>query len=231
VLGVINPVRTIVESARRRNVPVLVDGAQAVAHLRVDVQDLDCDFYAFSGHKLYGPSGIGVVYGKASLLESMPPYQGGGDMISSVTFQETLFNDLPHKFEAGTPNIAGALGLGVAVDYFSGIGIERAAAWEQDVLRYAMAQLSTVPGLRLVGTAPRKAGVQSFVIEGIHPHDIGTIVDESGIAIRTGHHCAQPLMDRYGLPAVARLSLALYNTREEIDALLEALAKAVKVFS
>jgi cysteine desulfurase/selenocysteine lyase len=231
VLGVINPVRTIVESARRRNVPVLVDGAQAVAHLRVDVQDLDCDFYAFSGHKLYGPSGIGVLYGKASLLESMPPYQGGGDMISSVTFQETLFNDLPHKFEAGTPNIAGALGLGVAVDYFSGIGIERAAAWEQDVLRYAMAQLSTVPGLRLVGTAPRKAGVQSFVIEGIHPHDIGTIVDESGIAIRTGHHCAQPLMDRYGLPAVARLSLALYNTREEIDALLEALAKAVKVFS
>ena len=211
--------------------PVLLDGAQAVAHLPVDVQELDCDFYAFSGHKLYGPTGIGVLYGKAQLLEAMPPYQGGGDMIRSVTFEKTTWNDLPYKFEAGTPNIAGVIGLGAAIDYVRGVGLEAAGAYERELLAYATQALGAEPGLRLIGTAPEKAGVVSFVLDGIHPHDIGTILDRDGIAIRAGHHCAQPVMQRFGVPATARASLAFYNTREEIDALVRAIHKVREVFA
>ncbi|HEY3131154.1 MAG TPA: cysteine desulfurase [Acidobacteriota bacterium] len=229
-LGTLNPIRQIIDVAHRRNVPVLLDGAQAAAHVKVDVQDLECDFYAFSGHKLYGPTGVGVLYGKSALLEAMPPYQGGGDMISSVTFEQTLYNVLPFKFEAGTPNIAGGIGLGAAIDYLSGIGLQQAAAYENDLLAYATRAIAGIPGVRLIGTAREKATVLSFVIEGIHPHDIGTILDQDGIAIRTGHHCAQPVMDRFGVPATARASLAFYNTREEIDALVEGIHKVIEIF-
>ncbi len=229
-LGTINPVREIIRLAHARGVPVLLDGAQAVAHLKVDVQELDCDFYAFSGHKLYGPTGIGVLYGKAEWLEEMPPYQGGGDMISSVTFEKTTYNRLPYKFEAGTPHIAGAIGLGAAIEYVTTLGLERIAAHERDLLAYATEAISGIPGLRLIGTAREKASILSFTLEGIHPHDLGTILDHEGIAIRAGHHCAQPVMERFGVPATARASFALYNTREEVDALVLALQKAREVF-
>ena len=230
-LGTINPVQQMIATAHRRGVPVLVDGAQAVHHMTVDVQALDADFYVFTGHKLYGPTGIGVLYGKERLLEEMPPYQGGGDMISSVTFEKTTYNALPYKFEAGTPNIAGAVGLAAAVDYVTAIGMDRITAHEGELLAYGTAALSGVPGLTLIGTASEKAGVLSFVMEGVHPHDIGTIVDQEGVAIRTGHHCTQPLMQRLGIPATARASLALYNTREEIDALVAALHKVRELFT
>jgi cysteine desulfurase / selenocysteine lyase len=229
-LGTVNPIGEIVRIAHARGVPVLVDGAQAVAHTAVDVRALGCDFYAFSGHKIFGPTGIGVLYGRASLLDAMPPYQGGGDMIRSVTFERTLYNALPYKFEAGTPNIAGALGLAAALEYVEAIGFHRIAAHERELLQYGTDALSRVPGLRLTGTAPDKAGILAFVLEGVHPHDVGTILDREGIAIRTGHHCCQPLMDRLGVPATSRASLALYNTREEIDALALALGRVREVF-
>jgi cysteine desulfurase / selenocysteine lyase len=228
-LGTINPVHKIIELAHQRGVPVLVDGAQAVYHRKVDVQALDCEFYAFSGHKTYGPTGIGVLYGKAGLLEEMPPYQGGGDMIRSVTFAKTTYNSLPHKFEAGTPNIAGGIGLGAAIDYLETLGMDRIAAHEQEVLTYGVEALSEIEGLRLIGTAKKKASILSFVLEGIHPHDIGTVLDLEGIAIRTGQHCTQPVMDRYSLPATARASLALYNTKEEIDALVRGIYRVQEV--
>jgi len=229
-LGTINPVREIVAMARRRGIPVLLDGAQAAPHMRVDVQDLDCDFYVLSGHKIYGPTGIGVLYGKAKLLEAMPPYQGGGDMISSVTFEKTTYNTLPYKFEAGTPNIAGSIGLGAALDYVDSVGLENIAAHEQALLDYATKELAAIPGLRLIGTAKHRAGAISFILEGIHPHDIGTILDQEGIALRTGHHCTQPLMDRFGVPATARAALALYNTYDEIDALVRGIHKVKEMF-
>jgi len=229
-LGTLNPVRPIIEMAHRRGIPVLLDGAQAAPHLKVDVRELDCDFYAFSGHKLYGPTGIGVLYGKAALLEAMPPYQGGGEMISSVTFEKTTYNTIPNKFEAGTPHVAGAVGLAAAIDYLSALDRDAVEAYEHDLLSYAAEALRQIAGLRIIGTAREKAGVISFVLEGIHPHDIGTIVDQEGIAIRTGHHCAQPVMDRFGVPATARASLAFYNTKEEIDALVSSLHKVKEVF-
>ncbi len=229
-LGTVNPVRRIIDMAHRRNIPVLVDGAQAAPHMKVDVRELDCDFYAFSGHKVYGPTGIGVLYGKAALLEAMPPYQGGGDMISSVTFEKTTYNTLPYKFEAGTPNIAGVVGLGAAIDYVNEIGMETITAYEQDLLSYTTDALRRIPGVRLIGTAKERAGTVSFVLDGVHPHDIGTILDQEGIAIRTGHHCTMPLMDRFGVPATARAALAFYNTREEIDALVKGIDKVKEVF-
>jgi len=229
-LGTINPVRRIVEMAHRRNVPVLVDGAQAAPHFKIDVRDLDCDFYALSGHKLFGPTGIGVLYGKAALLEAMPPYQGGGDMIASVTFEKTIYNRLPHKFEAGTPHIAGVIGLGAAIDYLESIDPDGRAAHEEAVLEHATRRLAALPRVRLVGRARARTGVVSFVIEGVHPHDIGTILDREGIAIRAGHHCAQPLMDRFGVPATARASFALYNTREDVGALESGIRKVLEVF-
>jgi cysteine desulfurase/selenocysteine lyase len=229
-LGTINPVRRIIEAAHRLNVPVLVDGAQAAPHLKVDVQELDCDFYAFSGHKLFGPTGIGVLYGKTALLDAMPPYEGGGDMIASVTFEKTTYNVLPHKFEAGTPNIAGTIALGAAIDYVKEIGLDKIARYEHELLAYGTEALSRIPALRLIGTAKEKASVLSFVIEGIHPHDIGTILDREGIAIRTGHHCAMPVMDRFGVPATSRASLAFYNTKKEIDALVAGIYKVKEVF-
>jgi cysteine desulfurase/selenocysteine lyase len=230
-LGTVNPVRRLVELAHRRGVPVLVDGAQAVPHLPVDVTALGCDFYVFSGHKLFGPTGIGVLYGQARPLEAMPPWQGGGDMIRSVTFEKATYNDLPYKFEAGTPNIAGAIGLGAAVDYVGGVGLEAAGAYERDLLAYATAALSAVPGVRLIGTAREKAAVVSFVLEGVHPHDIGTVLDRDGIAVRAGHHCAQPVMERFGVPATARASLAFYNTTDEVDALVRGLRTVREVFA
>ena len=229
-LGTINPVHQIVEMAHAHGIPVLIDGSQAAYHLTIDVQALDCDFYVLTGHKLYGPTGIGVLYGKADLLDGMPPYQGGGDMINSVTFEKTTYNVLPYKFEAGTPHIAGAIGLGTAIDYVTSVGMDRIAAYERELLSYGTAALSGVRGLRLIGTAPEKASILSFVLEGVHPHDVGTIVDQEGVAIRTGHHCTQPLMRRFGVPATARASLAMYNTREEIDALVAALAKVHEMF-
>ena len=231
VLGTINPVQQMIATAHRRGVPVLIDGSQAVHHMTVDVRALDADFYVFTGHKLYGPTGIGVLYGKERLLEEMPPYQGGGDMINSVTFEKTTYNALPYKFEAGTPNIAGAIGLAAAVGYVTGIGMDRIAAHERELLAYGTGALSGVPGLTLIGTAAEKSSVLSFVMDGVHPHDIGTVVDQEGVAIRTGHHCAQPLMQRLGIPATARASLALYNTREEIDALVAALHKVRQLFA
>jgi cysteine desulfurase/selenocysteine lyase len=231
VLGTINPVQQMIATAHRRGVPVLVDGSQAASHMAVDVQALDADFYVFTGHKLYGPTGIGVLYGKERLLEEMPPYQGGGDMISSVTFEKTTYNALPYKFEAGTPNIAGAVGLAAAVDYVNAIGMDAVRAHERELLAYGTAALSGVSGLTLIGTAPEKASVLSFVMDGVHPHDIGTVVDQEGVAIRTGHHCAQPLMQRLGIAATARASLALYNTREEIDVLVAALHKVSELFT
>jgi cysteine desulfurase / selenocysteine lyase len=230
-LGTVNPVRKIVEAARRVNARVLLDGAQAVPHMPVDVRAIDCDFYAFSGHKIYAPTGIGILYGKAELLEAMPPYQGGGDMISSVTFEKTLYNRLPYKFEAGTPHVSGAIGLGAALDYVNSVGLDRIARHEKQVLAYGTRRLLEIPGLRLIGTAKEKEGILSFVLEGIHPHDVGTILDQEGIAIRTGHHCAQPLMERFGVPATARASLALYNTVEEMDALARGIEKVREVFA
>ena len=230
-LGTINPAKEIVDIAHGHGVPVLLDGAQAIAHLGVDVRDLGCDFYAFSGHKLYGPTGIGVLYGKGSLLEEMPPYQAGGEMIRSVTFEETLYNTLPNKFEAGTPNIAGAIGLGAAIDYVGTIGMDEISAYESELLQYGTDRLSGIEGLKIIGTADKKGSVISFIMEGVHPHDIGTILDAEGIAIRTGHHCAQPLMDRFGVPATARASLAFYNTKEEIDVLVRGIDRVIEVFS
>ncbi|MDQ2952620.1 MAG: cysteine desulfurase [Chloroflexota bacterium] len=229
-LGTVLPLRRIVEMAHARGVPVLVDGAQAVPRMSVDVRALDCDFYAFSSHKVYGPTGVGVLYGKTALLDAMPPYQGGGDMIRSVTFEKTTFNALPYKFEAGTPNIAGGIAFGAALDYVSAIGLPAIEAHERDLLEYATASVSEIPGLRIIGTAREKAGVLSFVLDGVHPHDIGTVLDREGVAIRTGHHCAQPVMDRFGLPATARASFGLYNTREEVDALVRALHKVIGMF-
>ena len=224
-LGTVNPVEDIVRIAHQRGVPVLLDGSQAAYHMPVDVQALDCDFYVATGHKLYGPTGIGVLYGKESLLESMPPFLGGGDMISSVTFEKSTWAELPHKFEAGTPDICGAIALGVAIDYIQSIGLARIAAHEQSLLEYGAAQLASIEGLRMIGTARRKASILSFVLDGVHPHDIGTVVDREGVAIRTGHHCAQPVMARFGVPATARASLAMYNTREDIDVLVGALGR------
>ena len=229
-LGTINPVKQMIEMAHRQGVPVLLDGAQAVAHLPVDVQELDCDFYVFSGHKVLGPTGIGILYGKADFLEAMPPYQGGGDMILSVTFEKTRYNTLPYKFEAGTPHIAGVVGLGAALDYLRGVGLARIGAYEQELLSYGADVLSAIRGLRLIGTAKEKAGVLSFVLEGIHAHDIGTILDQEGIAIRAGHHCAMPVMQRFGVPATARVSFGLYNTKEEVDGLVKAIHKVIQVF-
>jgi cysteine desulfurase / selenocysteine lyase len=229
-LGTINPIKRMAEMAHGRNIPVLVDGAQAVPHMAVDVQALDCDFYAFSGHKVFGPTGIGILYGKSRLLETMPPYQGGGDMISSVTFEKTLYNKLPYKFEAGTPHIEGAIGLGAALEYLMKLGLEGIAAHEHDLLAYATDRVASLPGVRLVGTAKEKASVLSFVMDNVHPHDVGTILDQEGIAVRTGHHCAQPVMDRFGIPATTRASFALYNTREEVDALVRGIEKVREVF-
>ena len=229
-LGTINPAREIVALARRNGVPVLIDGSQAAYHMPVDVQALDCDFYVFTGHKLYGPTGIGVLYGREALLESMPPYQGGGDMIRSVTFEKTTYADLPAKFEAGTPHIAGAIGLGAAIDYVSAIGFDAISAHERALLEYGTAALLDVPGLRLIGTARSKASILAFVLKGAHPHDIGTIVDMDGISIRTGHHCTQPIMERFGVPATARASVGLYNTRSEIDLLVQSLRRVRGTF-
>jgi cysteine desulfurase/selenocysteine lyase len=230
-LGTVNPVGKVIEMAHRWKARVLLDGAQAVPHMSVDVRALDCDFYVFSGHKVYGPTGIGVLYGKAELLDAMPPYQGGGDMISSVTFEKTLYNRVPHKFEAGTPHVSGTIGLGAALEYVNAIGMDRIAKHEHHVLAYGTERLLGIPGLRLIGTAREKTGVLSFVMKGIHPHDVGTILDQEGIAIRTGHHCAQPLMQRFGVPATARASLALYNTMEDIDTLAGGLQKVREVFA
>jgi len=229
-LGTINPVRKIIEIAHAHDVPVLVDGAQSLPHFAVDVQELDCDFFAFSGHKIYGPTGIGALYGKSEWLDIMPPFQGGGDMIKYVTFEKTEYSDVPHKFEAGTPNIAGAVGLAAALDYLSGIGQSSIAAHENRVTEYAERMLTALDGLRPIGTAKERAGVLSFVLEDVHPHDIGTILDQEGVAIRTGHHCAQPVMDFYGVPATARASIGLYNTTDEIDALAAAIRKVFEVF-
>jgi len=229
-LGTINPVGDIVRLAHARGVPVLVDGAQAVPHLPVDVGELDCDFYAFSSHKMYGPTGIGALYAKREWLERMPPYQGGGDMIASVTFEKTTYNALPWKFEAGTANIAGGAGLSAAIDYLSAAGLPAVAAHEHDLLVYATEKLREIPGLRILGTAPRKAGVISFTLDAVHPHDIGTILDQEGICIRTGQHCAQPVMDRYGVPATARASFGIYNTRADVDALATGLRRVHEIF-
>ncbi len=229
-LGTVNPAKQIVDMAHSLGIPVLVDGAQSAPHMAIDVQELGCDFFALSGHKLYGPTGIGVLYGRAGLLNAMPPYQGGGEMIKSVTFEKTIYNDLPHKFEAGTPDISGAIGLGTAIDYISNLGMDNIYNYERELLEYGTQRLSAIEGLQIIGTAREKAGVLSFVMEGIHPHDIGTILDTEGIAVRTGHHCAQPVMDRYEIPATARASLALYNTREEIDALVRGIDRTLEVF-
>ena len=230
-LGTINPVRGIIRAAHAWNVPVLIDGAQAVPHMKVDVRSLDCDFYVFSGHKVFGPTGIGVLYGKEKLLEAMPPWQGGGDMIQSVTFGKTTYNDLPYKFEAGTPNIAGVIGLGAAIDYLDQIGLDAIAAHEQELLAYGTRALDNITGLRLIGTAREKASVLSFVIEGVHPHDAATILDREGVAVRAGHHCAQPVMERFGVSATTRASLAFYNTTEDIDALVAGIQKVREIFA
>jgi len=230
-LGTINPVRQMVQDAKGLDIPVLVDGAQAVPHLRVDVQDLGCDFYCFSGHKMFGPTGIGVLYGTEDLLDKMPPYQGGGDMIERVSFEGTTYNKLPHKFEAGTPNIAGTLGLATAINYLSSFGVEAVTRYEHDLLAYATARLQEIEGLRLYGTAAHKAGVLSFLLDNIHPYDTGTLLDRMGIAVRTGHHCTQPLMQRFGIPGTVRASLALYNTRADIDRLVEGLQRVRTMFA
>jgi len=229
-LGTVNPVAELVRKAHSHNVPVLVDGAQAVPHMAVDVQALDCDFYVLSGHKMYGPTGVGALYGKKHLLDAMPPYQGGGDMIRSVSFSGTEFAPVPTKLEAGTPNIADTVALGAAADFLSGLGLDAIAAHEQELLRYATERVAEVPGLRVIGTAPEKAGVLSFVLEGVHPHDIGTFMDMEGIAIRAGHHCAQPVMERLGIPATARVSFGLYNTREEVDRVIPVLHRIMEMF-
>jgi cysteine desulfurase/selenocysteine lyase len=229
-LGTINPVADLIARAHRAGAKVVVDGAQAAPHLRVDVRQLDCDFYVFSSHKMYGPTGVGVVYAKRALLEAMPPYQGGGEMIKSVSFDRTIYNDVPHKFEAGTPNIADVVAFRAAMDYLDQVGLDRIGGHEHELLAYGTRLLSDIPEVRLIGTAQRKAAVLSFVVEGVHAHDVGTILDGDGIAVRTGHHCAQPVMDRFGVPATARASLGLYNTVEELDALAASLRKVVEVF-
>ncbi len=231
VLGTINPLKQIIAMAHEAGVPVLVDGAQAAPHSIIDMKALDCDFYAFSGHKMYGPTGIGILYGKENLLDKMPPYQGGGDMILSVSFDKTTYNHLPYKFEAGTPHIAGAIGLGAAVDYLTDIGMDQIARYEHTLLDYGHKQLATVDGLKIIGTAREKASIISFTLDGVHPHDIATVLDQQGIAVRAGHHCAMPLMQHLGLPATTRASFAVYNTREEIDRLVAALAQTKKLFS
>ena len=229
-LGTINPVRAIIDMAHRVGALALIDGAQAAPHMKIDVGLLDADFYTFSGHKVFGPTGIGVLYGRAKLLEAMPPYQGGGDMIRTVTFEKTTYNEVPYKFEAGTPNIAGGIGMGAALDYVTNLGLDRIAAYEHELLVYGTQLLSRIPGLRMIGTAREKAAVLSFVIDGIHPHDIGTVLDRMGIAVRTGHHCAQPVMDWFRIPATTRASLAFYNTTSELDALADGLRKVKEVF-
>jgi len=229
-LGTVNPVKKIIDAAHAIGVPVLIDGAQAVPHIPVDVQALDADFYAFSGHKIYGPTGIGVLYGKERLLNEMPPYQGGGDMILSVSFEGTTYNTLPYKFEAGTPNIAGAVGMGAAIEYVQKIGLGAIAAHEHGLLEYATSKLREIDGLRIIGEADQKAGLVSFVLDAVHPHDIGTMLDAEGVAVRAGHHCAQPVMERYGVPATARASFAMYNTFQEIDALAEAIRMTIQMF-
>ena len=230
-LGTINPVAEIIRLAHAKGIPVLLDGAQAVPHLAVDVQALDADFYAFSSHKLFGPTGVGVLYGKAALLDAMPPYQGGGEMISAVTFEKSFFKGLPGKFEAGTPNITGVVGLGAAIDYVQQVGLDAIGAWEHELLAYGTTRLAELPQVRLIGTARAKASVLSFIVDGIHPHDIGTILDREGIAVRTGHHCAQPVMQRFGIPATTRASLAFYNTKAEVDALIAGLRRVIEVFA
>jgi len=230
-LGTINPVKEIIEIAHKHNVPVLIDGSQAIPHQKVDVQKLDCDFYVFSGHKLFGPTGIGVLYGKTKYLESLPPYQGGGDMIRTVTFEGSTFDDLPHKFEAGTPNIAGGIGLGSAIDYLEQFNINDLMEYEKELLKYATTKILEIEGLKIIGTAKNKSSVISFVIDGIHPYDIGTLIDGDGIAIRTGHHCTQPLMRRFNVPATARASFAFYNTFEEIDIFINSLKKVKRMLS
>jgi cysteine desulfurase / selenocysteine lyase len=230
-LGTINPIAEMIRMAHQTGALALIDGAQAVPHMKVDVQALDADFYAFSGHKVFGPTGIGMIYGKSKLLNAMPPYQGGGDMIRTVTFEKTTYNDLPYKFEAGTPHIAGGIALGAALDYVSHVGLDTICAYEHELLLYGTEALEQIPGLRIIGTAREKAAVLSFVIDGIHPHDIGTVLDRMGVAVRTGHHCAQPIMDRFGVPATTRASLAFYNTKSEIDALIAGLRKVKEVFS
>jgi cysteine desulfurase / selenocysteine lyase len=229
-LGTVNPVKQLIEMAHRKGIPVLLDGAQAMPHIRVDVRDLDCDFYALSAHKMYGPTGIGILYGKQKMLESIPPYQGGGDMIRSVTFEKTIFNDLPYKFEAGTPSIAEGIGFGAAIDFLESLDWKNVVAHEHDLLKAATEALSLIPGIRIIGTAKNKAGVLSFVLDDVHPHDIGTILDQEGIAVRTGHHCAQPVMLRYGIPATVRASFGLYNTDEEIQSLISGIYKVKEVF-
>jgi cysteine desulfurase/selenocysteine lyase len=231
VLGTINPIKQMVQIAHAHHVPVLVDGAQAFPHLAVDVQDLDCDFYVFSSHKAYGPTGVGVVYGKTQWLDAMPPYQGGGDMIETVSFTKTTYNKLPFKFEAGTPNIAGVIGFGAALNYLRELGMATVRSHEQALLAYAMDKLATIPGLRVIGTAKDKVGVISFVMDGVHPHDIGTILDDQGIAIRAGHHCAMPLMERFNVPATARMSLGIYNTEADVDALVLGLQTVQRLFN
>ncbi|MCU1268502.1 MAG: cysteine desulfurase [Acidobacteria bacterium] len=230
-LGTINPIKEITERAHKYGVPVLIDGAQSAPHMPIDVQDLDCDFFTFSGHKLYAPTGSGIVYGKAELLDRMNPFQGGGDMIKSVTFEKTTYADLPNKFEAGTPAIASQIGLGASIDYLDSIGREEAAAHEHELLRYATEKITAIEGVRIIGTAREKASVLSFVIDEIHPHDIGTILDQEGIAVRAGHHCAQPVMQRFNIPATARASFAFYNTKEEVDVLAHTIEKVIEIFS
>ena len=230
-LGTVNPVKDLIAMAHEHDVPVLLDGAQAVPHTRVDVQDLDCDFYAFSGHKVCGPTGIGILYGKAALLEKMQPFKGGGDMILSVSFEKTTYNTIPHKFEAGTPPILGAIGLGAALDYLMNVGMDRIAAHETDLLDYATQRVNALPGVRIIGTAERKAAVLSFTVDSVHPHDVGTLLNEEGVAIRTGHHCAQPVMQRFKVPATCRASFAFYNTMAEVDALVDAIRKVQKIFA
>jgi len=230
VLGTINPIKQITQLAHSKGVRIFVDGAQAAAHLQIDVQDLDVDFYVFSAHKMYGPNGVGVLYGKKELLEQMPPYQGGGEMISEVKFSGTTFNELPYKFEAGTPNISGVIAFGAAIDYLEKIGIEHAAAWETELLNYATAELTKIPGLRIYGTQTKKSGVISFNVEGVHFFDLGTMLDKFGIAVRTGHHCADPLMDHFNIQGTVRASFAFYNTKEEIDVFIEALKKVISMF-
>jgi cysteine desulfurase/selenocysteine lyase len=230
-LGTINRIEDVIKIAHSNNIRIMIDGAQAVQHLSVNLIKLNADFYCFSGHKVYAPTGIGVLYGKKELLEKMPPYQGGGDMIKSVTFEKTIYNDIPNRFEAGTPDIAGAIGLGVAIDYLVSIGIENIAKHEKELLDYATQKIRKIEGVRIIGNAVEKASVLSFVIEGIHPHDIGTIMDKQGVAIRTGHHCTQPTMDFYGVPATARASFAIYNTRKDVDALINSVKKTIEVFT
>jgi cysteine desulfurase/selenocysteine lyase len=229
-LGTVLPVKAITSAAHEQGIPVLVDGAQAAPHLPIDVQALGCDFYALSGHKMFGPTGIGILYGREALLEDMPPYQGGGDMILEVRFDGTTFNELPYKFEAGTPNISGAVGLGAAVRYLNALGMQNIAGYECELLAYMTGKLQAIDGIRLIGTAPHKASVQSFLLDDIHAHDLGTILDHQGVAIRTGHHCAMPVMEYYQVPGTARASLGLYNNKEDVDRLVDALAKAKEIF-